>query len=768
MLALRPSVPVFGALVLALALAACVGGQQSSGTASPAPATSAEASSSPEASGSPTPSAEPSPGATATPNPNLLSYLSGTIVRVYPKDLTDPREAAEDGAKMPDASHGPYTLIFELPGVADFTKFHAWVPGPGDDKRVVSLSVAVSSTGPDSGFADVGTIVGADQAKEMDLPSSASGRWVRVTSDATGNDAFDGLAAYGTLRPRPANAPDPAGVYVNLGDAYRFGAFGVKPDDPDPWYLRVVTLPGGGMSATNCYSAKYGDSEPGTIADRTWTSSVPDSNMAGKVNDEAQLIVLSNGAVWQRSPATPKYCSPFVTGAGPHGILVLDGPSQSDQWPITAAADDAAAPKGYTYTRIGAAMLVPSELVGKDTVILNTLCDSSKFLSKPQTDLLLQWVADGHKLIIYEADVCGGSTAYSFIPYPFVTSNPGAGGSHGDRLILVEDDELGSSDKTDTSHFLDATAYAKEESNQLGDANTTVTHDDHWCGHLFGTNSKNVNGFMQMYALYQKGVIVYEGFDHDDGALPEYRRMRTLELALSVPNGLPCTQKASLAFVIEPNRVGSFVPGKAATLTFPMELLANQGYKGHVTLTATGDFSAAVTPSALDVAGGTQPLSIAVSVPASAKAGTYNVIVNGDDGDGKTAQASIILNAAVPMVKQLKIQRRIRLYGIHFDVDSAHIQPRSESVIAQIAQIMKENPQWRFRVEGHTDSDGGLQHNAVLSQHRAESVVADLVKRYHIAKSRLVPVGYGYSKPVAPNTTSAGKALNRRVELFRL
>jgi outer membrane protein OmpA-like peptidoglycan-associated protein len=202
-------------------------------------------------------------------------------------------------------------------------------------------------------------------------------------------------------------------------------------------------------------------------------------------------------------------------------------------------------------------------------------------------------------------------------------------------------------------------------------------------------------------------------------------------------------------------------------MTFPMELLANQGWKGHVTLTASGDFKAAVAPNSFDIAGGTKPLKIAVSIPGNAKPGTYAVLVTGDGGNKQTAQATIQLTAAVPIVKQFQ-QRRIRLYGIHFDVDKATIKPQSEPVIAQIAAIMKQNPSWRFRVEGHTDSDGGYQHNMVLSQHRAESVVNDLVNRYHIARSRLVPAGYGYSHPVAPNTTDAGKALNRRVELFRL
>ncbi|HTX60611.1 MAG TPA: OmpA family protein [Verrucomicrobiae bacterium] len=120
------------------------------------------------------------------------------------------------------------------------------------------------------------------------------------------------------------------------------------------------------------------------------------------------------------------------------------------------------------------------------------------------------------------------------------------------------------------------------------------------------------------------------------------------------------------------------------------------------------------------------------------------------------------------IASQLKTQKRIRVYGIHFDVDKSTIQPQSESVIAQIAKVIQDNPGWRLRVEGHTDSDGGWEHNVVLSQARAQAVVDDLVNRYHIARSRLVAVGYSYSRPVAPNTTPANKALNRRVELVLL
>ena len=67
-------------------------------------------------------------------------------------------------------------------------------------------------------------------------------------------------------------------------------------------------------------------------------------------------------------------------------------------------------------------------------------------------------------------------------------------------------------------------------------------------------------------------------------------------------------------------------------------------------------------------------------------------------------------------------------------------------------------------IEGHTDSDGTTEHNQILSEKRAESVKLYLVSE-GISSSRLFTEGYGESVPVAPNTTSTGKAQNRRVEL---
>ncbi len=223
--------------------------------------------------------------------------------------------------------------------------------------------------------------------------------------------------------------------------------------------------------------------------------------------------------------------------------------------------------------------------------------------------------------------------------------------------------------------------------------------------------------------------------------------------------------------MLEPSQEATFVSGKAQTIRAPMTVLANQGWSGHATVRAAGDIPATVTPSAFDIAGGTEPIAVSVHVPASQKPGVYTVSVLADNGSGKTAQATVSLTGTAPpqqQKQQLATQKRIRLYGIHFDVDSAHIQPRSEAVIADIGQAMSSTPGLRFQVEGHTDSDGGAAYNLALSQRRAQAVVDDLVTRYHIARSRLIAKGYGLTRPVAPNTTPAGKALNRRVELLRL
>jgi outer membrane protein OmpA-like peptidoglycan-associated protein len=754
-------IPVAVLIAVVICFVACGGGQPPAHPGVAAPVACDESA----------PPFQPDPS--ATPDPMLLSWKGGTIVRSYPaSSLSSDRgidNIAEGGPSYAKDATGPFVFIFELAGPAAITSFSATLPPKGDGDPA-TVDFAVSRCDPHT-FRNVGTLTADGDRKAKSLPANVTARWVRVT--ATG-PAFGAVGATGVLAPLPSGV-SPVGIYVEAKGEVRYkqGAFISPPEeDRNPWYVAVTSYDGGILSGAVCKERDFGYALPGQLEGRVWAFQYDGHASKMIVSDDASRIVGrdqgGNDFYLERTTTVPKLCTHRKSGSGPRQVLVLDGTNAGTTlYPI----DDPDGDKLYTWDRISGTMFDATSLAGKDIVVMNMLCDASLYLAKAQTDAILRFVAAGHELLIDDADVCH-KTKYDFLPYPFATSNPGAAGGSGTRLLVVESDALGSTDSNDSAHYFDPQTYLGVRINQLGDANTVTTSDPHWCGHAFGTNALNTNGFMQMYSLYEKGVIVYDGFDRDDAAVPGYKRLRLLELSLPVPSGLACTQKVSGGFVIEPDQEGTYVTGTAQTLTFNTELLANQGWKGHVNVTATaaGGLTATVTPASFDVTGGTQPLTVSVSVPASANAPSYTVSVAGTGPGGTQAEAVITLTPtqAAQVLQQQLQQPHVVIYGIHFDVDSARIQPRSETIIDQIAKVMTDNPTWRFQVEGHTDSDAGAAYNLGLSQRRAQAVVDDLVTRKAIERSRLVPMGFGLTRPVATNDTQAGKALNRRVELTRL
>jgi len=105
--------------------------------------------------------------------------------------------------------------------------------------------------------------------------------------------------------------------------------------------------------------------------------------------------------------------------------------------------------------------------------------------------------------------------------------------------------------------------------------------------------------------------------------------------------------------------------------------------------------------------------------------------------------------------------------GIRFDVNKATLKPESMGIINEIAELMKENPEIRFSVEGHTDSDGDDALNQTLSEQRATTVVSTLTK-LGIDAGRMTSRGWGESQPLDTNSTPEGKANNRRVEFVKI
>ncbi|HEX5151280.1 MAG TPA: OmpA family protein [Parafilimonas sp.] len=110
---------------------------------------------------------------------------------------------------------------------------------------------------------------------------------------------------------------------------------------------------------------------------------------------------------------------------------------------------------------------------------------------------------------------------------------------------------------------------------------------------------------------------------------------------------------------------------------------------------------------------------------------------------------------------------KIVTHGINFDIDKATIKPESMGTLNMIVQVMKDNPDVKFEIDGHTDNSGNAAHNLTLSQQRADAVKTQLVGM-GVDASRLTAKGFGDTRPVSDNNTPEGKANNRRVEFVKM
>lgn len=106
-------------------------------------------------------------------------------------------------------------------------------------------------------------------------------------------------------------------------------------------------------------------------------------------------------------------------------------------------------------------------------------------------------------------------------------------------------------------------------------------------------------------------------------------------------------------------------------------------------------------------------------------------------------------------------------HGILFDVGKATIKPESMGTLNQVAKLMREHPDLKFEIRGHTDSDGAEDSNMILSQQRADAVKEKLLQQ-KIEASRLTTKGIGEGQPMDSNETAEGKANNRRVEFVKI
>jgi outer membrane protein OmpA-like peptidoglycan-associated protein len=130
------------------------------------------------------------------------------------------------------------------------------------------------------------------------------------------------------------------------------------------------------------------------------------------------------------------------------------------------------------------------------------------------------------------------------------------------------------------------------------------------------------------------------------------------------------------------------------------------------------------------------------------------------------AQAKALFSAAEAEVFQQSDLVVTRITGLSFASGSADIAAASDPLFDKIHSLLTLYPGAEITVEGHTDSKGSGRLNLRLSQNRAQSVMQRLIRDNALAPEKLSAIGYGESRPIANNETSAGRAQNRRIDLL--
>jgi len=117
------------------------------------------------------------------------------------------------------------------------------------------------------------------------------------------------------------------------------------------------------------------------------------------------------------------------------------------------------------------------------------------------------------------------------------------------------------------------------------------------------------------------------------------------------------------------------------------------------------------------------------------------------------------------LLDELNKSGYVTLY-INFETAKSDIRPESRNIIDQVAEMLNQHPELKISIEGHTDNTGSPASNQSLSENRAKAVVAAIGLK-GVDKTRMTARGFGQSKPIATNDTEEGKALNRRVEIYK-
>lgn len=235
-------------------------------------------------------------------------------------------------------------------------------------------------------------------------------------------------------------------------------------------------------------------------------------------------------------------------------------------------------------------------------------------------------------------------------------------------------------------------------------------------------------------------------------------------------------EKELVSITHDPLLAGSFKP---ITMTIPdanipLETAQTTILKGVVRDVTTGEPVAArieiVDNNTHEVVGvyksNSKTGKYLVSLPSGRN---YGITVAADSTLFHSENIDIPITAAYNEVyKDINLSRiavgaTIVLKNVFFDSRKSDLRKESLPELNRLVSIMKDHPNMKVEISGHTDNIGSEEYNLELSKQRASSVVEYLIEN-GISKDRFISAGYGFSKPIATNETPEGRQMNRRTE----
>jgi outer membrane protein OmpA-like peptidoglycan-associated protein len=136
-----------------------------------------------------------------------------------------------------------------------------------------------------------------------------------------------------------------------------------------------------------------------------------------------------------------------------------------------------------------------------------------------------------------------------------------------------------------------------------------------------------------------------------------------------------------------------------------------------------------------------------------------------DQANQNATQASNRVTSLAGTVENLDNYKSVSDTTVLFGFNKAELTRKGKQTLDDFAAQLQGQKHYIVQVEGYTDSTGPADYNYQLSQHRADVVIQYLAQKYNVPAHKIFLIGLGKDNPVAQNTSSAGRAKNRRVDV---